>query len=120
MAVQKIGTWLILAEYENTKSRFPKCLCRCSVCGKEKIYNKSTLLYTRVICKGCKPTVKKPKGQSSICIDCENSCGLCSWSAKFKPVKGWTATARKKYIQTGNKTVQGYKVTACPQFQERK
>lgn len=57
------------------------------------------------------------KGSINICIDCEKSCGLCSWSANLKPVDGWTATlVRKRY--NDNYIVDGYHVTACPLFEK--
>lgn len=57
------------------------------------------------------------KGKINICIDCEKSCGLCSWSANLKPVEGWTATPiRKRY--NDNYIVDGYHITACPLFEK--
>lgn len=56
------------------------------------------------------------KGDTSICIDCEKSCGLCSWSANLKPVPGWTATPVEKRISDG-RIVKGYYITDCPKFE---
>ena len=55
------------------------------------------------------------KGKSSICIDCEKSCGLCAWSSKLKPVEGWTAKPIKRV--TKDKIYDGYLVTECPLFE---
>lgn len=56
------------------------------------------------------------KGKSSICIDCVKSCGLCTWSSKLKPVKGWTAKPIKRV--TKDKIYDGYLVTECPLFEK--
>lgn len=53
---------------------------------------------------------------SNICIDCKKSCGLCAWSAKLKPVEGWTATPIKKRVSSGS-LVDGFYVVACPKFE---
>ena len=56
------------------------------------------------------------KGQASICAECEKSCGLCTWSSKLKPVKGWTATKVKRRNHDGQ-MLTGYCVIACPLFE---
>lgn len=53
---------------------------------------------------------------SNICIDCKKSCGFCAWSAKLKPVEGWTATPIKKRV-SGGSLVDGFYVVACPKFE---
>ena len=55
------------------------------------------------------------EGKSNICIDCEKSCGLCSWSSSLTPVRGWTATPIKKRISDGV-IVNSWQITACPEF----
>ena len=66
--------------------------------------------------------------KANICIECENACGGCSWSAvdpvtgklRFEPVPGWEAEevpivlgVYGKGIKKVDKT---YHITACPQF----
>jgi hypothetical protein len=66
---------------------------------------------------------------TNICIDCQNSCGGCSWSAVnpvtgkilFEPVPGWTA--KKVLLNLGKRSRKGkkiydetYHITACPQY----
>lgn len=53
----------------------------------------------------------------SICSYCANCVGKCSWSAFFKPVKGWTAEKVEYKIQRDKKRVS-YNVITCPQFEE--
>lgn len=53
----------------------------------------------------------------SICSHCANCVGKCSWSAFFKPVKGWTAEKVEYKIQRDKKRVS-YNVITCPQFEE--
>lgn len=66
--------------------------------------------------------------RTSICFDCKNACGGCSWSEvdpitkkpRFVPVPGWTA--QKVCLNLGTaygrkRIVENYYVTACPQFE---
>lgn len=46
----------------------------------------------------------------TLCWDCRNACGGCSWSQYFVPVKGWKA------VPTYNKVSNSYIVTECPEF----
>ena len=52
---------------------------------------------------------------ANICINCKNSCGLCAWSRKLKPVEGWTAKPIKKRTTDG-KMVDSFYISDCPQF----
>lgn len=56
------------------------------------------------------------EGKSNICLDCDKSCGLCSWSSSLTPVPGWTAKPIKKRINDGV-IVNSWHITACPQFE---
>ena len=58
---------------------------------------------------------------TNICIDCQNACGGCSWSAVgyggkilFEPVPGWEASS-VSFVVDG-RTISTYHITACPQF----
>lgn len=71
-----------------------------------------------------------PAGRASICFDCQNACGGCSWSGldpvthmpRFEPVPGWTATPTCLKVswachgRTYNKRIESYCITACPEF----
>ena len=48
----------------------------------------------------------------SLCMDCKNSCGNCTWSSKYKPVNGWKAS--KTIIQDSHRNIPSYKVEECP------
>ena len=52
--------------------------------------------------------------QPTLCWDCANATGKCSWSSDLKPVKGWTAVPTKKYVYGGY--MESYLVSECPQF----
>lgn len=58
----------------------------------------------------------------SICGECQQRIGVCSWSREFKPVPGWTATPTKILMYTAGKGwhkpayVDSYDVTACPLY----
>ena len=57
---------------------------------------------------------------TTLCWTCQNACGKCSWSKKFKKVKGWVA---KKTIVKGDPfglepEIASYLVIECPKFQK--
>jgi hypothetical protein len=60
----------------------------------------------------------------SICFDCKNACGGCSWSGidpvtkkcLFEPVPGWTA--EPVYLKMSKRRVKTYHITACPLFEK--
>lgn len=59
---------------------------------------------------------KKERG--TLCWDCKNACGGCSWSRNFTPVAGWNATegAVKVMCQKSQRYVQTFFVHSCPEF----
>ena len=63
----------------------------------------------------------KPDMPSTICWDCQNACGGCSWSKyrMFQPVKGWEVIPTDIHIGNGVR-VQSYVVLKCPQFKPDK
>ena len=59
----------------------------------------------------------KMKYPSTICWECANAYGKCSWSKSFEPVVGWTAEAtviNSNYYDGAT----SYKVMECPEFVE--
>ena len=53
----------------------------------------------------------------TLCWDCANACGDCTWSDRNeqKPVAGWTAVRREQHHKDGT-TVESYIVVKCPEF----
>ena len=53
----------------------------------------------------------------TICWDCKNAIGNCSWSDHWehKPVKGWVAE-RSDLVNTEGGAVESYIVISCPEF----
>ena len=52
---------------------------------------------------------------NSLCFDCQNAVCGCSWSKRFEPVDGWTATPVK--IRSEQKRyIDSYVVKKCPLF----
>lgn len=53
----------------------------------------------------------------TICWDCANACGGCSWSDHWQhsPVDGWTAI--RSDITGKDVTVESYIVLDCPEFE---
>lgn len=58
------------------------------------------------------PREEEPK--DTLCWDCANCYGGCSWSREFKPVKGWTAIKTK--IPTNGRIINSFNVRKCPEF----
>lgn len=55
--------------------------------------------------------------QGSICWDCANATGKCSWSdsREYKPVEGWKAVRNDIKVANGV-MAESYLVTECPEF----
>ena len=54
------------------------------------------------------------KATDSLCWDCGRALGGCSWSKRFKPVKGWEA--EKTVIQDVRGDCESYHVISCPRY----
>lgn len=56
----------------------------------------------------------------TLCWDCANACGGCSWSSReAQPVDGWDATPTKVNMTIEHnqpRSVDSYIVHSCPQF----
>ena len=56
----------------------------------------------------------------TLCWDCANACGGCSWSSReAQPVDGWDATPTKVNMTINHnhpRYVDSYIVHSCPQF----
>ena len=50
----------------------------------------------------------------TICWECKNATGGCSWTQSFIPVTGWKATIIKP---TSTKPYSTYIVEECPEFE---
>lgn len=57
-------------------------------------------------------------GKDSLCWNCKNSGGGCSWSKSFEPVEGWNA--EKTLIKNSPyESYESYLVKECPEFKQR-
>ena len=56
--------------------------------------------------------------KESLCWECTNTCGGCSWTKEFKPVEGWTI--QETQISMGSKIVDSCIVLTCPKFNQLK
>ena len=54
------------------------------------------------------------KGDQSLCWNCKNCFGGCSWSESFEPVEGWRA--ERTIIQHFNTETPSFLVRNCPLF----
>ena len=55
----------------------------------------------------------------SLCWECKNACGRCSWSREFKPVPGWEAIVmapRGAQMSVKLRNIPDYRVITCPEF----
>lgn len=53
---------------------------------------------------------------NSICENCQNAVGGCSWSKSFEPVDGWVALELDADVQVSSDPVKTYKIYFCPEF----
>lgn len=57
--------------------------------------------------------------KSTICWECRNAYGRCSWSKDFTPVDGWSAEPTEiKGVGRNTTTTNSYIVKSCPLFKE--
>lgn len=85
----------------------------CKTCG--KIFHSKS--FKRDYCgKICRSIGKKKNSNDwQLCETCKKACGGCSWSDRFKPVKGWDAVPT--IINQGNgRTTSSYKIKNCPLY----
>lgn len=53
----------------------------------------------------------------TLCWDCANACGGCTWSSRLQPVRGWQAEETEIIIYRNGYVREGsYRVISCPQF----
>jgi predicted nucleic acid-binding Zn ribbon protein len=85
----------------------------CPICGNEisqkgqSKYCSSSCRYKAILKKQAEVRKKSPKHRRlSLCWDCQNACGGCSWSRSFEPVEGWEAKPSE----------DSFFVINCPQF----
>ncbi len=57
--------------------------------------------------------------KESLCWKCNNTCGGCSWSKSFTPVKGWVASKRIFKYEDG-RNIESFCVSSCPKFEKLK
>lgn len=58
--------------------------------------------------------------RKTLCWDCANNGGRCSWSKDFTPVDGWTAIPTKIPAQVykgDGRMIDSYCVCECPEFE---
>ena len=59
------------------------------------------------------------QANQTICWDCANATGGCSWVDHFVPVAGWQAVPKKMKLHNGiggRKETGSYVVSECPDF----
>ena len=85
----------------------------CKVCGK-----KFTSYTVKQCCsRKCLALTGRHKAKDTLCWDCENATGGCSWSKRFIPVEGWDAIPTRVNMTVGKK-VDSYTVVSCPLFKK--
>lgn len=59
--------------------------------------------------------------KTQLCWTCARACGGCSWSAEFKPVRGWKAKKTKLYVDRGEHNkhyTTSYRIKECPLYKD--
>lgn len=64
-------------------------------------------------------TLAHVRKRVQLCCYCKNFAGGCSWSRRFQPVEGWTAT--RTLINHGrngekDRITESYLITKCPEY----
>ena len=54
------------------------------------------------------------------CWTCKKYAGGCSWSARYEPVPGWTATPTRKAAskKSASSCIESYDITYCPEYEK--
>ena len=58
----------------------------------------------------------KKHSNATLCWQCQNATGGCSWSQDFTPVEGWDAKRTRIRLEKGAKYTESFIVKKCPKF----
>ena len=91
---------------------------KCQYCGAE-FKARTNRRYCSQYCAGIAGRYKKTT-VDTICWNCKNATGGCSWSEDFTPVEGWKAKPTTLKVRSGKyiNYVKSYVVRKCPKFVE--
>lgn len=88
----------------------------CPICNKQ--FEGRQQKYCSFACRWTAKQIKSkrtPRGhKGTLCWNCKNACGGCSWSRSFTPVEGWNA--RETTLKSADGNIQSFFVTDCPEF----
>ena len=118
------GKLEVLERAESDCNGNPRWRCLCHGCGREVVVRGCDLRSGNSQSCGvgeCRrrkgePVVMPepehvPRSQT-LCFDCRNATGGCSWSARLEPVPGWDAVTTMI-----SSSLPSYHVRACPLFE---
>lgn len=94
---------------------FIKKNCKC--CKKTFVSLYRQQIYCSEECRKAfskKNNKKELPKKDTLCWDCQNACGKCSWSKDLTPVDGWNAKPTK--IKSHGAYDDSYLVIECPEF----
>jgi hypothetical protein len=113
MKCEKCGGKLLL-RHTDEKNRIIRRCRVCSECGEKLI---TFELPEKTLIERFGELDKKSRGKvapETLCWECYNSLGFCSWSSRNEPVSGWVA--EPTVIENEGVSVRSYRVIVCPQF----
>ena len=87
----------------------------CLICGKE--FEAKQQKYCSFSCRWkAKQEKSKRKNvrRGTLCWECKNACGGCSWSRHFIPVSGWDAEETTLKCLDGD--IKSFFVNSCPEY----
>lgn len=108
-------------------------VCKCQLCGRLTVVSRVDLLSGKIKSCGCLLRMTKDQKQalpgaaaperreayeqeeSTLCWNCANAVGGCSWSQSFEPVEGWDAVPC--IIRGNGIEVPSFRVLSCPLFE---
>lgn len=88
---------------------------KCKCCGKEFTTTYPHKRFCSDICRYLFAYQKRCVGDS-LCWECTNATGFCSWSADFTPVDGWEA--EETIIKQKGNPIPSFKVQKCPLYKK--
>lgn len=61
---------------------------------------------------------EKTTKHETLCFDCANAAGKCSWSKDFTPVEDWKAIPTRVKKDRNHGYLDSYDVYECPQYKK--
>ncbi len=112
-----------MKKIKNAWMQISMCVRRkCEDCSYKDLPHKCTAIALKNMnilgdaCLSTEKTSVTKKEHDTLCWNCKNNAGHCSWSKNFTPINGWKAIPTKVRSENGKK-LDSYDVYECPEFE---